>query len=224
MVERGVPERKITFIPYGTDADMFHPDVDGSIIRKELGLEGKFTVVYAGALGQANDIFTVLRAADSLRNEPNIRFVLFGDGKERGRLEKESQDRKLDNVIFAGVYPKKDMPRVLAASDVCLAILQNIKMFRTTYPNKVFDYMAAGRGTVLVIDGVIREVIETSRGGVFVEPGDDEQLAKTLLELARDPQRVRQMGIDAREYLLKHLERRDRLDETLRFLQSLVKA
>jgi glycosyltransferase involved in cell wall biosynthesis len=165
-----------------------------------------------------------LRAADRLRNEPNIRFVLFGDGKERGRLEKESQDRKLDNVIFAGVYPKKDMPRVLAASDVCLAILQNIKMFRTTYPNKVFDYMAAGRGTVLVIDGVIREVIETSRGGVFVEPGDDEQLAKTLLELARDPQRVRQMGIDAREYLLKHLERRDRLDETLRFLQSLVKA
>jgi glycosyltransferase involved in cell wall biosynthesis len=224
MVERGVPERKITFIPYGTDADMFHPDVDGSIIRKELGLEGKFTVVYAGALGQANDIFTVLRAADRLRNEPNIRFVLFGDGKERGRLEKESQDRKLDNVIFAGVYPKKDMPRVLAASDVCLAILQNIKMFRTTYPNKVFDYMAAGRGTVLVIDGVIREVIETSGGGVFVEPGDDEQLAKTLLELARDPQRVRQMGIDAREYLLKHLERRDRLDETLRFLQSLVKA
>ena len=97
-------------------------------------------------------------------------------------------------------------------------------MFRTTYPNKVFDYMAAGRATVLVIDGVIRDVIETSKGGVFVSPGDDKLLAKTILELSKDPQRVRQMGINAREYLVRYLDRRDRLDDTLRFLQSLVKA
>src|SRR5512142_3355688 len=224
IVEKGIPEKKVTFIPYGTDVDMFNPNVDGTIIRKQLGLDDKFTVVYAGALGAANDIYTVLRAADRLRNEPNIRFVLFGDGKERILLEREWRNRNLNNVIFAGVHPKKEMPLVLASSDVCLAILQNIKMFRTTYPNKVFDYMAAGRATVLVIDGVIREVIETSNGGVFVQPGDDEQLAKTILELSEDPQRVRQMGINAREYLVKHLDRRDRLDETLRFLQSLVKA
>jgi glycosyltransferase involved in cell wall biosynthesis len=67
-------------------------------------------------------------------------------------------------------------------------------------------------------------VIETSRGGVFVEPGDDEQLATTVLELSNDRARTRQMGANAREYLVRHLDRRDRLDETLRFLQSLVKA
>jgi glycosyltransferase involved in cell wall biosynthesis len=150
--------------------------------------------------------------------------VFFGDGKERAHIEREWRNRNLNNVIFAGVHPKKEMPFVLASSDVCLAILQNINMFRTTYPNKVFDYMAAGRATVLVIDGVIRQVIETSDGGVFVQPGDDEQLAKTILELSKDPQRVRQMGVNAREYLVKHLDRRDRLDETLHFLQSLVKA
>ncbi len=223
MVDKGVPEKKITFIPYGTDVEMFNPNVDGALIRKQLGLDDKFAVVYAGALGQANDIYTVLRAAERLRQEPRIRFVLFGDGKERSRIEHESQNRQLQNVIFAGVHPKKEMPFVLASSDVCLAILQNIAMFRTTYPNKVFDYMAAGRATVLVIDGVIRDVIETSNGGVFVQPGDDEQLANTVLELSKDPQRVRQMGINAREYLVKYLDRRDRLEETLRFLQSLVK-
>ncbi len=223
IVEKGVPEKKVTFIPYGTDVDMFNPNVDGTVIRKQLGLDDKFAVVYAGALGAANDIYTVLRAADRLREEPRIRFVLFGDGKERVHLEREWRNRNLNNVIFAGVHPKKEMPFVLASSDVCLAILQNIKMFRTTYPNKVFDYMAAGRATVLVIDGVIREVIETSNGGVFVQPGDDEQLAKTILELSKDPQRVRQMGINAREYLVEHLDRRDLLDETLRFLHSLVK-
>ena len=224
MIGKGVPEKKITFIPYGTDINMFNPSVDGSHIRKKFGLEEKFTVVYAGAVGQANDIDTVLRAATRLQDESKICFVMFGDGKERARLEAEARHKNLDNIIFAGACPKKEMPFVLASSDVCLAILQNIPMFRTTYPNKVFDYMAAGRPTILVIDGVIREVIESSGGGIYVDPGDDQMLAKTILELSKNPQRTNQMGRNARAYLVKHLDRNDKLDETLHLLKNLVKA
>ena len=223
MIAKGVPETKITFIAYGTDVDMFTPQVDGSSIRKELGLENKFVVLYAGALGQANDINTILRAAQRLNAEDKICFVFFGDGKERPRLQSEAERMNLTNVIFAGVRAKKYMPQVVACADVCLAILQDISMFRTTYPNKVFDYMAAGRATVLVIDGVSRALIESSHGGVYVQPGDDELLAKTILELSQDPQRVQQMGQNAREYLVKHLDRRDKLNETLDLLTKLVK-
>ena len=106
---------------------------------------------------------------------------------------------------------------------MCLAILQNLEMFRTTYPNKVFDYMASARPTVLVIDGVVRQVIEASNGGVFVEPGNDELLAKAILALSRDPQRVKQMGENARAYLVKNLDRRNKLAETLQLLEGLVK-
>ena len=223
LIDQRVPEKKVTFIPYGTDVDMFNPSVDGSSIRQKLGLEDKFVVLYAGAMGQANDIYTVLRAADRLRNESKIRFVLFGDGKERPRIEEEARRRGLGNVIFAGVYPKKQMPVVVASSDLCLAILQDVPMFRTTYPNKVFDYMSTARPTVLVIDGVIRDVIEASGGGVFVNPGNDELLAKTILDLSNDPQRVRQIGENARAYLLQNLNRRDKLDETLRLLLTLIR-
>jgi glycosyltransferase involved in cell wall biosynthesis len=223
MIAKGVPETKITFIAYGTDVDMFNPQVDGSSVRRELGLGNKFVVLYAGALGQANDIGTLLRAAQRLNRESQICFVLFGDGKERPRLQSETERMKLTNVIFAGVRAKKEMPMVVAASDVCLAILQNIPMFRTTYPNKVFDTMAAGRATILVIDGVSRALIESSNGGVFVQPGDDEMLAKIILELSQNPERVQRMGLNARAYLVKHLDRRDKLDETLQFLQSLMK-
>ena len=83
--------------------------------------------------------------------------------------------------------------------------------------------MASARPTVLVIDGVVREVIEASGGGVFVEPGNDELLAQTILELSRDPQRVRQMGENARVYLAKNLNRRDKLAETRQLLEWLVK-
>lgn len=222
MIAKGVPESKVTYIAYGTDVDMFNPAVDGSPIRKELELEDKFVVLYAGALGQANDIDTILRAAKRLNDDPFIRFVFFGDGKERARLEAESTRMNLHNVIFAGVRPKKDMPLVVASADACLAILQDIPMFRTTYPNKVFDYMAAGRATVLVIDGVSRELIESSNGGVYIQPNDDAALAQSILALSKDPARVKQMGADARAYLVKYLDRRDKLNETLGLLKSLT--
>ena len=173
-----VPVDKITFIPYGTDVDMFNPEVEGASFRQRFDLQGKFTVLYAGALGQANDIYTLLRAANRLKIEKHIRILLLGDGKERKNLEIEAARLGLENVIFAGTVPKKEMPLAVAAADVCLAILQDVPMFRTTYPNKVFDYMAAGKATILAIDGVIREVMEQSGGGVYVPPGDDARLAE----------------------------------------------
>jgi glycosyltransferase involved in cell wall biosynthesis len=223
IIGRGISEQKITFIPYGTDIAMFTPEVDGSAVRREYGWDGKFVVLYAGAMGQANDIYTILRAADRLRGESKIRFVLFGDGKEGEKLRAESKRLQLDNVLFAGAAPKTKMPAVVAAADVCLAILQDIPGFRMTYPNKVFDHMAAGRATVLVIDGVIRDVIETSGGGIFVPPADDERLAQVIHELADDPARVRKMGEQAHAYLVQNFDRREKLAETLELFQRIAK-
>ena len=220
--QKGVAQEKISFIPYGTDIDMFSPEVEGSEIRNQYGLDDNFVVLYSGALGQANDIYTLIRAAQRLKSQTDIKIILFGDGKERVKLETEAKNRNLENVIFAGAHPKKEMPAVLAAADVCLAILQDIPMFRTTYPNKVFDYMAAGKATVLVIDGVIRDVIEASNGGVFVEPGNDERLAAVLSELASDPDRVIALGQNAREYLVKNLDRQDKMAETVNLFEKMV--
>ena len=222
MRGKGVPADKVTYIPYGTDVDMFNPSIDGSSIRKELGLEDKFVVLYAGALGQANDIDTLLRAAERLKQEEDVSFVLFGDGKERARLESEAKNKNLHNVIFAGTRPKRDMPLIVASADACLAILQDIPAFRTTYPNKVFDYMAAGRASIIVIDGITRELIESSHGGVFVKPADDAMLAQKILGLARNPEQVKEMGANSRDYLVKNLDRRDKLNETLTLLKSLT--
>ncbi len=222
IVGRGVPADKITFIPYGADISVFTLEVDGSSVRRELGLDDKFIVLYAGAMGQANDIYTILRAAHHLQDHPKIHFVLFGDGKENANLRAESQRLCLNNVTFAGAAPKTKMPAVVAASDLCLAILQDIPGFRMTYPNKVFDHMAASRATVLVIDGVIREVIEASGGGVFVPPADDARLAQVIRELADNPARARQMGRQAREYLVQNFDRRDKLSETLDLFQRIA--
>jgi glycosyltransferase involved in cell wall biosynthesis len=114
------------------------------------------------------------------------------------------------------------MPEVLAGSDACLATLKNIPMFRTTYPNKVFDYMAAGRPTLLAIDGVIRDVLEAANGGLFVPPGSNIALAEAILTLSRKPELGRQMGLAARSYVERHFNRRTQAEAFRELLQRVA--
>ncbi len=208
LIAKGIAGSRITLIPNGVDLETFRPDVDGSAFRQEFDLNDRFVVTYSGALGLANDIDTILRAADRLRDEPNIQILLVGSGKEQDRLEALAESLDLPNITFTGSRPKTEMPQVLAASDVCVATLQGIRMFRTVYPNKVFDYMASGRPTLLAIDGVIREVIEAADGGIFIPPGDDRALADAIRDLYNDREKAKTLGQNARRYVAAHFDRR----------------
>lgn len=222
LLSKDVRSDKISFIANGVEADMFDPDPClGQAFRRTWGLQDRFVVSYAGAMGAANDIPTLLKAARRLLGSPSIHFLLVGDGKERTKLEALKEEWKLDNVTFTGAVPKTTMPEVLAASDACVAILQDIPMFRTCYPNKVFDYMAAGRPTILAIDGVIRQAMEEAQGGIFVPPGDDEALAAAVGALAADPKRARAMGGAARTYVLQHFDRRQQAEQFATLLRGL---
>lgn len=221
LLDNGIPDAKISVIPNGVDPAMFDPDARGERTRENWNLADKFVVTYAGALGQANDIATIIGAAERLRGQPQIHFLVAGDGKERPNLERLVQLSKLTNVTFTGSRPKAEMTDLLAASDACVATLQNIEMFRTTYPNKVFDYMAAGRPTILGIDGVIREVVEKAHGGVFVTPGDDQALAAAVEQLEKHRARSRAMGRSAREYVVRHFNRHDQAQQFAALLERL---
>lgn len=219
---KGAAARKVALIPNGVETGMFDPEADGAAVRREFQLEGRFVVLYAGAHGPANDLGLVLQAADRLRDREDIAFVLVGDGKDKPGLVQQAEAMALSNVHFIPAQPKARMPELLTAADAGLAILQNIPMFTTTYPNKVFDYMAAGRPTVLVIDGVIREVIEAARGGIFVPPGDPAALAEAVRTLADDAESCRDMGQSARAYVEAHFDRAQQAEKLLHVLVSLV--
>ncbi len=221
LLAKGISADKITLIPNGVSTENFDPIETGSELRKRWGLNGEFVVTYAGALGLANDIPTILRAAASLKENKHIHFLLVGDGKERPMLEEMAEALKLKNVSFTGSVPKSQMPGVLAATNACVATLKNIPMFTTTYPNKVFDYMAAGRPTILAIDGVIRQVIEESKGGIFVSPGDDQALADAVVSLATDRTKAREMGNAARSHVKKYFERTEHAKQFVELIEKL---
>lgn len=223
LIGKGVPASKITFLSNGVDPAMFDQAGDGRECREKLNLIGKFVVLYAGAIGPANDIDTLLKAAEDLREEARICFVLVGDGKERARLQAKAEELGLGNVLFAGAHPKHEMPGFLACADACVAVLQNIRMFRMTYPNKVFDYLAAERPVLLAIDGVIREVVEEAQAGIFISPGDPKALADAVRYLADHAQEGKEMGQRGRAFVEKHFNRAQHRQQFALFLEAVAK-
>ncbi len=219
LAQRRVPPEKLEVVPNGVDLETFDPRTSGKRLRAAHGLQGKFIALYAGAHGMANDLMTVLRAAQSLRQERDIVFVLAGDGKEKPRLTAAAADMGLSNVLFLPPAPKTELVRVLAAADCCLAVLKPIPLFATVYPNKVFDAMAAGKPVVLAIAGVIRDLVEGAGAGLAVTPGDWKGLAEAVRSLARDPARARRMGERGRACVEAGFDRRrsaERMEQIFR--------
>lgn len=199
--------RRVELVPNGADLSMFDPQADGADFRKEHGLQGKFIALYAGAHGMSNDLGVLLEAAALLKEYSHIAIVLLGDGKEKATLQKQAGEMGLNNLYFIPPIPKTKMGPALAAADACIAILKPIPLYATVYPNKVFDYMAAGRPVILAIEGVIREVIEQAGAGIPVPPGNPQAIAEAILSLAQELHTGQEMGNNGRQYLQDHFNR-----------------
>ncbi|MBL6965838.1 MAG: glycosyltransferase family 4 protein [Anaerolineales bacterium] len=200
--------REIALVPNGADPQMFNPADDGNEFRHQHSLKGKFVALYAGAHGMSNDLPVLLDAAAQLHDTPEIAIVLLGDGKEKPVLIAYAARLNLTNVHFVASVPKNKMGGALAAADACIAILKPIEMYKTVYPNKVFDYMAAGRPVILAIDGVIRDVVEQAEAGIFVPPGDADALAAGIRYLAGHRRVGQIMGEKGRACIEAEFDRR----------------
>lgn len=214
--------RFVQLIPNGADPDMFLPSSDEKIFRKKMNLENQFIVTYAGAHGPSNNLEIVLQAAYILKEQKDIYFLLVGDGKEKKSLQAKAKQLGLENVIFIPPVPKLEMSRILAASDICIAILKPLDWYKTTYPNKVFDYMAAGRPVVLAIDGVIRDVVENANAGIFVKPDDPSSMAQAVSFLYEHPEQRLQMGKNGRNYVIHHFNRDHIAKQFIETLEEMV--
>lgn len=216
--------RRVELIPNGADPAMFDPAADGAGFRREHGLGNKFVALYAGAHGLSNDLGIVLEAAHALNQRTDICFVFLGDGKDKTSLVAQAENLGLTNVIFIAPLPKHAMAQALAAADACIAILKPIPLYKTTYPNKVFDYMAAGRPVVLAIDGVMREVVESAQAGIAVKPGDPAAMAQAIQSLADDRAAGKRMGLAGRACIESRFSRADLAEKLRTLLEEMEKS
>ncbi len=218
VMERGA--KRIVLIPNGADPLMFSGS--GENFRNEHGLTGKFVVMYTGAHGISNDLQVILHAAKLLLDDASIYFVFVGDGKEKQNLINQAMQLSLTNVLFLPSIPKKQMAGALSAADACVAILKPLDLYKTTYPNKVFDAMAAGKPILLCIDGVVREVVEEANAGIFCQPGDFPALANAIRWMSSHRSEVVKMGMNGREFLKLHYDRKQTAQDLLSLLSEMV--
>jgi glycosyltransferase involved in cell wall biosynthesis len=192
--ERGA--RRTAWLPNGPDLELFSP----------LPLppdQATFTVLYAGAHGDANGLGNVIEAARLLeqRNSP-VRFQFIGDGPEKQALRQLAAGLK--TVVFNDPVPKAEIPACMAQACAILLSLRDVPLFRYgVSPNKLYDAYAIGRPVITTVAGAINAEVENHRLGVTAEPGDPQALADAILRLAQTPRAERE-AMAARSIQLAH--------------------
>lgn len=214
--------RRVEIIPNGADTRPLE-GLDQQAARGLLKWPEKFILLYAGAHGMSNDLEVVLKSAQELKDNKDLLFLFLGDGKEKANLVRTAQKMDLKNVRFLPPVPKTRVFQNLAAADACIAILKPIDLYKTTYPNKVFDYMAAGKPVILAIDGVIREVVEQAECGIFCQPGSPLAIADAIKFLHAHPAEAASMGARGKAFLEKNFDRKKTAMQLLNIFEEMVK-
>ena len=197
---RGVAANKITFTPNWVDESTFRPEKPDETLRDSFGLDRSFVVMYAGNYGEFQALDVVLAAAERLRGRGDIQFAFVGGGVMEESLRAVAQDRGLDNVVFVPAQPFSAMAGVLALGDLHLVSLQDLPLFRITLPSKLQATLAAGKPLIGTVRGDAAFVIEESGAGRTSVPGDPDDLAQKIAELADDPVATAAMGRAGRAY------------------------
>jgi len=201
MREHGLMPGKFNHIPNGIVIDDWSSSIEMPAKSKDaikLFRNGRFLIGYAGAHGIANALDNLIEAAALV---PDVGFVLVGQGTEKDRLMEKARD--LGNVLFLDPIPKKAIPSFLCLMDALFIGSNKSILYRYgTSPNKVFDYMMAGKPIINAMDGPAG-IIEISKCGLTVPACDSEELAKVIQSLkAMDDATRDAMGRNGHAYIL----------------------
>jgi glycosyltransferase involved in cell wall biosynthesis len=228
LLKQGLDENRISVVRYAIDEN-YCPDPCSdeaqqtrSALRRELGFQEEFVLLYAGTLGMAHGLETVLLAAARLRRRSDVAFLLMGEGAERQQLLARSRELRLTNVRFLGKQPREKVPAYLLAADACLVPLRRSEVFRTAIPSKMFEAMVAGRPVILGVEGEAKEILLEAEGGIAVPPDDSEALADAILRLRQDPETARALGANGRCAVLAKYSCRQQARAYLELLAELV--
>jgi len=183
-----------------------------------------FTVVFAGNIGEAQDMPTVLDAAERLKDNAHVRWVIVGDGRKSDWLQAEVVRRGLDkHVLLPGRFPVERMPSFYAHADALLVSLKRDPIFSMTIPGKVQSYLMAGIPLLGMLDGEGAAVIRDAQAGLTCEASDGAGLAHAVLDLAAMPKaQRRRMGLNGRNFAQQEFGRTQLMDRLEALLAEAV--
>jgi glycosyltransferase involved in cell wall biosynthesis len=203
------PDKKVYWMPNGVDLNYYKVGSITSNWRKENGFaEDDFILLYAGIIGHAQGLEVILKAAEQVKTNPEIKFVLLGSGPEKRKLVELKEELKTDNVFFFDAVTKKEMPAIIAAINVTVIPLKKLDLFKGAIPSKIFECLAMKKPVLLGVEGEAKELfIDEGNCGLAFIPEDSSDLATKTLELYNNSSILEQLGENGYRYVQQKFTR-----------------
>ncbi|AHG44172.1 glycosyl transferase family 1 [Rhizobium leguminosarum bv. trifolii CB782] len=215
----GAPSR-IRYFPNSIKAKAPIPVASDAARKLVFDMQGTFSVIYAGNIGRAQSVETIVEAAKQLLcAAPNVKIFLLGSGSREKWMNAEIRRLGLSNLILAGRFDASDMPSILGSASALLITLVDDPAIALTIPSKIQTFLASGRPIVASINGEGARVLCEAEAGPVCPAGDGGSLAAAISRLERmSPSTREQLGKNGRQYFLEHFELTRRSRELIQHL------
>lgn len=221
-IKNRFPNKTVYWLPNGVDLSFYDPSKYNSDWRSSHNfLSDDFIFLYGGIIGHAQGLEVILNAANILRYNSKIKFILLGDGPEKERLIKISTHLNLKNIYFYDPVSKLEMPIVVSACTATIVPLKRLDLFKGAIPSKIFESLAMKKPILLGVEGEAKELfIEEGKCGLFFTPGSETELATVILKMVDKPSLVEELGENARKYVDQKFNRNIIADDFYRQLKN----
>lgn len=217
ILEKGNFENKLVYFPNWAE------DIFSSLYENPLPqLPDGFIVMFAGNMGEAQDLENVMEGALKLKEDKDLKFVFVGDGRKKAWVDDFIKINSLAETVFTlGRYPLEMMPSFFSKADVMLLSLKNEMIFNLTVPAKLQTYMASGKPIIAMINGEGESIVREVNCGLTVKAGNSYQLVEAIMRLKRMPLEKRmQLGKNGREYYKKNFTLEKCIDSLCHIIQE----
>lgn len=222
ILAKGVPDDKIEIVYNWVDEKTIVPvNKENNPLYDEFGIDReKFTLVYAGNLGNAQNIEIILDGASRL---PEVQFALFGTGGLENEIRSWIKKEGLKNVHLNPIQPYERVSCVYSLGDACLVSCKE-GLGGSALPSKTWAIMSCGRPVIASFDeGELKETLEKNNCGVFTHAGNVNEFVEGIKQLASNPQRCKEMGNNARRFILQNLTKEVGTKKYVDIIMSVVK-
>jgi glycosyltransferase involved in cell wall biosynthesis len=194
IIRLGIDPNKISTNYNGTDLELAQAVQETEVeeLREKYNLQGKRVVLYAGTFGRANDIPTLMQAAEYLAADKQIKFVFAGDGFYAPALQELA--RRLPNVLLLPPQPRAEIFKFFKLADIALVTFNNLLVLASNSPSKFYDSLACGTPVIVTNPGWTKRFVEKYNCGWYVPAAQPQALAQAIKELCAQPEELRVAG------------------------------
>lgn len=208
-IQARFPDKRVFWLPNGVDLGFYNFDNISSDWRIQNGFDADdFLLLYAGILGHAQGLEVIIKAADKLKQNQKIKFLIIGSGPEKEKLINLSASLKTENVFFFDSVTKIQMPAIVSVIDVAVIPLKRLELFKGAIPSKIFENLAMKKPLLLGVEGEAKDLfIDNGKCGLAFIPDDAEDLAEKALQLFNNRTELKILGLNGYNYVKANFTR-----------------